>query len=52
MIGSPHPSVGCSCAVCDVIRAADLLAQSAEKQEAWRRWLPFRARTPNRRAEN
>lgn len=35
---SPYPHVGCSCAFCDVIRAADWLHNRAQLDESLRWW--------------
>ena len=47
ILGGPHPSPACSCAQCDVIRAADLLYTQLKLELKRRRW---RAPMPGRRA--
>jgi hypothetical protein len=43
--GGPHPSLGCSCGICDIVRAADLLYQQVVADQRKRRWrAPVRAR--------
>lgn len=48
--GSPHPSLGCNCGICDIVRAGDLLAHSARSQIKERRWRVDPLRGPDRRA--